>query len=693
MAKFCLTRQTKDNFKKALKDREIDPVKLAGLSSLERRSFIEKYVGKENAQNINALFESKLLLKNQKAGYITWAKKVTGITPEVKQDIISRIERLDKVLNPKEEEQFLQDLASARLGVEITQEEAKKISELSNKVSELRDKTDKTKSDIKLGRAMLDVTDYVNSLSGKKADLLTNIAGVPRSVMASLDLSAPLNQGWGMISRKRFYTSLGTMFKSAVSKNAFRDLQAEIITHPVYNEAKKAGLRLTNLGDKLEMREEQFMTTLFDKVPGISASQRAYTAFLNKIRIDSFNDLIKKAEVAGEDVTLGSKTNEDLANAVNDFTGGARVGKVEGAVPLLNAAFFSPRKITSTVNMLNPINYVNPKISKTARLERTRNIIGSLALTIGIIALYSLLTGKEQEADPTSSDFGKIRSGNTRLDVSGGNATYINIISRLITRRIKSSTGESKELGSKIGETSGAKLIGQFLRYKLSPNASLLIDAITGENAIGQKKTILESVIDRFKPMFSSSVIELLKSDTDGKFGFSLGALFGGGLNTYPDPNIKSKVIPEGKKTSNKDLIEYIKTYAEALGTDPETVFNRIFTGQKIRKVSGDAVIVERISVGESQAIKKKANAKNPQMKLDHTVPLELGGSNETSNLKLVSTSDWSSYTKIENALGKALEVKKISKAEAQKQIKYFKSITDTKKRKEYGEKLINKYK
>ncbi len=590
MAKFCLTKQTIDKFKKALKDREIDPVKLAGLSSLERRAFLEKYVGKENAQNVNSLFESKLLLKNQKAGYITWAKKVTGITPEVKRDLLSRIERLDKVLDPAEEEQFLQDLASTRLGVNITQEEAKTISDLSNKVSELRSKTDKTKSDVKLGRTMLDLTDYVNSLKGKKADLLTNVAGVPRSLMASLDLSAPLNQGWGMVSRKRFYTSLATMLKSAVSKNSFRDLQAEIITNPVYDIAKKAGLRLTDLGDKLEMREEQFMTTLLDKVPGISASQRAYTAFLNKLRIDSFYDLIKKAEVAGEDVSSGSQTTKDLASAVNDFTGGARVGKIEGAVPLLNATFFSPRKITSTINMLNPVNYVSPKISKTARLERTRNLIGSLALSIAVIALYALLTGKKQEADPTSSDFGKIRSGNTRLDVSGGNATYVNILSRLATGRMKGQTGISKELGTGYGKTSGADLIAQFLRYKLSPNASLLIDIVSGENAIGEKKTIAQSVIDRFKPMFANSLVELLRSDTDGKFGFALGGLLGGGLNTY-------KPTADWGQSDSKEMQEFKKKIGEKQFNKANDDFNRVYnwwyndTSQKeeYKKLSDEA--------------------------------------------------------------------------------------------------------
>jgi len=412
-------------------------------------------------------------------------------------------------------------------------EEATKINELASKVKELEAKTDKTQSDIPLGRVKIDLVNYVNSISPSKANLLTNVLGVPRSLMASLDLSAPLNQGWGMFSRKQFYTSFGEMFKYLKSEEALKDSQAKIITSPEYALAKKAELRLIELGNKLEMREETFMSSLLDKIPGIAASQRAYTGFLNKLRMDVFTDLIKKAEAKGEDIGIGSKVAEDIAKVVNNFTGGARVGKIEGAVPALNAAFFSPRKIMSTVNIINPWNYLDPKISKTARIAATRNLVGSLAMSMTVIKIADLLGSDKPETDPTSSDFGKIKFGDTRLDVSGGNATYANLLSRLITQQTKSSSGIVRPLGSGYGETSGFDLIANFLRYKLSPNASFLIDSVTGANAIGEKKTVSQSIADRFKPMFANSVAELLQSDTEGKFGFALGALFGGGLNTY----------------------------------------------------------------------------------------------------------------------------------------------------------------
>lgn len=537
---FCLVKDLAEKVKQTIKSGEIDIAKLSDMTSAERRAYFNDTLGERNAKEVNALFESKLLLKNQKRGLVNWAKQITGIKPEIKRDLIARIEKMDKILSPEDEARFLEDLASKRLGTDISIEEASKIMELSNKIKEIEKYTN-DKERIAYGRAKLELTQYVNSLNPEKADLITNIAGIPRSLMASLDLSAPLNQGWGMLSRKQFYTSFRDMFKYLRSDSNLADLQADIITRPTYKLAKKAGVRLTDLGQNLEKREEQFMTTLLDKVPGIKASQRAYTGFLNKLRIDVFDDLVKKADASGEDVGLGSKVLEDLAKVVNNFTGGAKVGKIEGAVPALNAAFFSPRKIVSTLNILNPVNYVSKNISPTARKAAIRNLIGSASMTASLITLARMLGSDKPETDPRSTNFGKIKLGDTTLDVSGGNATYITLLSRLLSGEIKKQTGAIVPLSNKIGGTSGVSLVGQAIRYKLSPNASLLIDSLTGANAIGEPKTIPQSVKDRFKPMFINSLIELLKSDTDGKLGFSLGALFGGGLSTYERTPLKSK--------------------------------------------------------------------------------------------------------------------------------------------------------
>lgn len=132
--------------------------------------------------------------------------------------------------------------------------------------------------------------------------------------------------------------------------------------------------------------------------------------------------------------------------------------------------------------------------------------------------------------------------------------------------------------------------------------------------------------------------------------------------------------FPKGEPQTPTSLINTVTTYAKAIGVDPITAFNRIFTGQKIRYVANGTVVVERLPLAESQAIKDKQNGKNAGFKLDHVIPLELGGSNAESNLALVPTDQWASYTPVENALGKALRGGKIDRKTAQKLITQFKT-------------------
>lgn len=544
---FCLTKDLADKFKQSIIDGKIDIDKLSDMSSLERRGFFSDMMGERNAREVNSLFESKLLLKNKKKGMVTWAKQITGIRPQLKNTLVDKIMRIDNILNIKDEKLFLNDLVSKRLGTDITTEEAQRIVELTDKIKSLEN-YETFDGRIKYGRSKMALTEYVNELNPKKAGIITNILGIPRTLMASLDLSAPLNQGWGMISRKEFYTSFGSMFKYMVSKNMYLDLQAEILTDLNYRAAKKAGLRLTDLSENLMHREEQFMSSILDRVPGIAASQRAYTGFLNKLRMDVFNSLLKKAESKGEDVGVDSAVLNDIAFVVNSFTGGARVGKIEVAVPALNAAFFSPRKIRSTINMLNPMTYLDIRTSKTARMAALRNLVGSMAMSVSLITLYHLFGSDEPEKDPRSTNFGKIRFGDTRIDVTGGNGTYAILLARIISQSTKTNKGRVKKFGDGMYQTNAWDLSSRNLRYKLSPNASLLVDIISRSNAIGEKKTIPQAVMDRFKPMFLRDLYELAKSDSSGKIPLAVLALFGAGMNTYGEYNRN----PEHDKFVNK---------------------------------------------------------------------------------------------------------------------------------------------
>ena len=57
-----------------------------------------------------------------------------------------------------------------------------------------------------------------------------------------------------------------------------------------------------------------------------------------------------------------------------------------------------------------------------------------------------------------------------------------------------------------------------------------------------------------------------------------------------------------------------------------------MFTGEELRKISGDAVIMKRMPVAESVKIRSEWQATDV-VELDHIIPLQLGGSNSKGNI------------------------------------------------------------
>lgn len=127
--------------------------------------------------------------------------------------------------------------------------------------------------------------------------------------------------------------------------------------------------------------------------------------------------------------------------------------------------------------------------------------------------------------------------------------------------------------------------------------------------------------------------------------------------------------------TTEKGLISAVLQYAKAFSVDPETAFVTLFTGEKLKDVRGDSVIMERMSFEKSTDVKKEMadGLVLDEIKLDHLVPLELGGSNSEKNLRIVTTEEWESFTPVENYLGDKLNSGEIGEKEAQKLIQEFK--------------------
>ena len=141
MPKFCLIKKYADEFKKRLKSGEINPVKVNQLSTEARQKFFEKMMSPDAARQVNLEFERKIIQKDKVNAMIRWAENLTGVTTERRKLMIKTIkenaeERARRIFSPKEDEQFLGLLAEQKLGIDVSQQEAKTVFNLSNKIQE-----------------------------------------------------------------------------------------------------------------------------------------------------------------------------------------------------------------------------------------------------------------------------------------------------------------------------------------------------------------------------------------------------------------------------------------------------------------------------------------------------------------------------------------------------------------------------
>ena len=379
---------------------------------------------------------------------------------------------------------------------------------------------------------------------------------INRALMATFDMSAPLRQGVFLIGRpKQWLPAFKDMFKYFGSEKSYQGLIDDIQARPTYPAMKQAKLALTDIGASLNDREETFMSTLAERIPGIGkgvkASNRAYSGFLNKLRADVFDDIYKHAQNSG---VLSERPGiaDDIATFVNSATGR---GKFTGALkPLnqateaLNSVLFSPKLLASRLNLLDPVYYM--KLDPVVRKEALKSLLSFAGTGISVLALAEL-AGAEVGTDPRSADFGKIKIGNTRVDTWGGFQQYFRLAGQLITgEKINSQTGKLTTLGDGITAPDRYDLLLSFLESKQAPIFTFARDMLKGKDGAGNKIDPSVEMVSRFIPMVIQDAYELHK---DGGSPFlALPAIFGAGIQTY------GKQIPYTSQTaSGKPTIKY----------------------------------------------------------------------------------------------------------------------------------------
>lgn len=640
----CLPPDLVAKVKSALVSGKFDPEKLASMTSEQRHAIFKDVVGEGNAKFINSEFESKTLLKNQQRGYLTWAKKLVGVTPEVRRTLEAKVAKLDHILNPEEEKGFLKDLASTKLGIDVTVKEAKHIADLSQRVQEAealpRSSTSAalekgwkpTANDLKYGYARYDFHEHINNLKSdatgfKLSDLKGKsalqvvpivskaIVDTTKSLGASLDDSFALRQGmksfWtnNRIWQKQFIQSFANIAKGIKNTEAAkRDITAHLMADPHYDQAIKDGLALKG-------NEDAFPTSLPEKIPiagrAFGASEVAYNAFAENLRLAIYKKQLSLVKDLGSDTPKDYGKN--MAKMVNSLTGRGTFGRYDTVAGPLNVAFYSARFLKSNIDtlLLHPLgsgvggttDFIRGKegasLVSAAQKKAATNLAKIIVGTAGVIAVANQLKPGSADTDPRSSNFGKIKIGDTRFDYTGGMGSIIELATQLATKSTKSpTTGVVTKLNSgNYGSQTQVDVLTNFLEGKASPVGGVALDFGKGQDHNGNKPTIKSEAGNLVEPLGIKNYTEL-KSDPHAAniLASVLADTFGIAANTYGKSNktaqqnlsntqqaLQSKI---GSQKFNAALKEFNTRYDNTLASQKGNI-DKLPNSEKAGTITG----------------------------------------------------------------------------------------------------------
>lgn len=547
---FCLPPKDVAEFKKQILSGEIDPLKLAQMTSAQRHFFFAERFGDATATPMNSLFEEKLLMKNQQAGMVNWARKMMANDSPAQKDAIAKVKSMKGILTPKNEESFLAELAAKKLGTSVSYDEAKEIADLAVDVEKARAAMAAGGDRMEYGRAVVALNAFIGDLK-RDADQLTfahlkakpfstaataakrtlfAIGGNSKAILSSMDNSALLRQGlptllthpsvWQRAARKSFVD----LVKAFGSDQVINEMHAEIVSRPTYDLMTRAGLAVG-------VKEEAFPESLPEKIPVIGrafrASEAAYLGFQNRTRADLFELYMRVWQKSGLD--LDAAELKGIGTMVNAMTGRGYMGKLESSAELLNHMFFSPRNMAAKIHTLTS-HLFDPTATSFARKQAAINLAKIIGLSAVVLLLAKAVSPASIDLNPLSPTFGKIQHKTrtqadvllgtiadglgitvntykhhpTTFDMTAGSAAYVTLAAR-VANRISKSLGHPM-VNDKRDTWSD---ITNFVENKYAPTPQTVKAVMQNRTFSGQKPTIGNTIESMVVPLPIQNAMEL----------------------------------------------------------------------------------------------------------------------------------------------------------------------------------------
>lgn len=338
------------------------------------------------------------------------------------------------------------------------------------------------------------------------------------------------------------------MLKAFSSGQAAWEINNRILNRHLAPVAARAKLHISVLdgSEQLSHMEEEVMSRLGVGLPIIRNFTRATLTYMNLLRSGWFDALY---HTAGRTDSLTEGEAKIAANAVNILSGrGPLTATGERAAVLLNRVFYAPKYVVSRFQ--TALGYpIWSNVGEDAARVRAAIAYEYARFLLGFSTAYAMamLAGADVEWDPRSTDFGKWRWGNTRIDPMMGISQVTVFLARLATGQMKNAKGQIVPLygdDRPYGGTTISDVISRFFRGKLSPAFGTIWNFVAREDFIGRPVTITGEARNLLVPIAWNDVYDaMIEQGVPKATAMSILATFGTGLQTYQQNNQKGKTV------------------------------------------------------------------------------------------------------------------------------------------------------
>ncbi|HAR43307.1 MAG TPA: hypothetical protein DCS07_11875 [Bdellovibrionales bacterium] len=374
--------------------------------------------------------------------------------------------------------------------------------------------------------------------------------------------------------------------------NADRRLMADIYSRRHYRDGsyQAAGI--------VKVKEEQFPTSIPEQAPVIGRAFKAANAAFAGAGLTMRADLFDLHADIMENNGVGTdkEWKEDIGLVINSMTGRGKWGK-GGDQAFIRVLNWAPKLLKGNLDMLTAHGGTSGLNTTYAKKEAIKNIVKIVAETGILLMIAGALIPGGVEWDPTSSDFGTIRIGKTRFDVTAGLRTIIILAARMVYNHQKDP--DSKLIipyGTGFGQTNRLKVLAQFFINKAPPPTSVIATILEGKNRDNEPVTFGGAMFRAFTPISTQNAVKAKEDPSATAIVAALLSPFGINSNTYTDTGIQ-----------RRDLVNRLRS-GKPLTSKQQAVYDQL-DQEKISSIKKDAEVSPLVAKLRKLPIEQLAEA------------------------------------------------------------------------------------